>query len=72
MIKWWNEFPLHGEIELSWHRKIKFITQKMEGWYKNNEGQKKKIKRNNLEKLKQLELFKEERDLTDEECLPWQ
>lgn len=69
MIKWWNDFPLYGEIGKSWHRKIKYITQKMEGWVKNNEGQKKKIKKNSLEQLKQLEIIQELRDLSDEECL---
>lgn len=50
MEKWWNEFPLQGEIGLSWHRKIKFLTQKMEGWNKNHEGQKKEQKNTPLKK----------------------
>ena len=69
IIKWWGEFPLYGEIGLSWHRKIKFLTQKMEGWNKNYEGEKRKTKHHTLEQLKQLEILKELRDLTDEECL---
>lgn len=44
----------------------------MEGWNKNFEGAKRKKKKHSLEKLQQLELIKEIRDLNDEECLQWQ
>jgi hypothetical protein len=38
--KWWLKIILLGDIDLSWHKKMKKLRQKIRGWYKNYIGEK--------------------------------
>jgi hypothetical protein len=35
VLKWWTDFKLKGDIDNSWHEKLKYIKRKMKGWHKN-------------------------------------